>query len=271
MYELVNMILIVIIETCTIIRTTNYKELVKIIVNDMIEFGQNILANINTIKYKEVYCDSLNRFLSYIGTRELRLLLMFIIFLIVAKIFMLLLNIKNELRVFETYKSSLASREIEVEIKHKEYCKINQEHTSRLNYFLENYYAKNQLNDNIENLIEQSVKLVENGRKWQETHSDVEQSEYTILNKKLFQIENVMVSEEYNDPDYLIFSDMTMSELKTESKLLNLPNCNWGCKQALAHCIRLTKQLNDLIEIVQPVYPDGYETESMEQTDNEPE
>ena len=81
--------------------------------------------------------------------------------------------------------------------------------------------------------------------------------------KLLKEIEKVMVDGSYNDPDYLIFSNMTVNELQNKAKTLKIPDFAWGTKQALAHVLRLTDQLNNMIEIVQPIYPDGYETEDM--------
>ena len=260
-YHFVNISWVVFIGTLKTLAVIDYKELVNKAGNYTFELVKNTLTSLNSLEYKE----TVNRLLSYVGQYEIRIVFILCLLLLVAKILFSIRNIEKELHVFERHKNDLRAREMEFTIRHDAWSKKKQAYTSRLDCFIENYYSKNRLIQGIEDLIEQSTVLSENARKWQITQSALETSENAIANKKLKDIENIMIDGAYNDPDYLLFSDMTMAELKIEAKELDIPRCSWGSKQALAYSLRLTHKLNDLIAIVNPVYPDGYETEPMEE------
>ena len=91
------------------------------------------------------------------------------------------------------------------------------------------------------------------------------EQEFILTKKKLSDIEEILVDGLYNDPDYLAYKEekWTFSMLKEKAVHMGLPVVNWGSNKSLAFAIRTTEQLKKIIDIIEPTYPDGYETQEM--------
>lgn len=96
--------------------------------------------------------------------------------------------------------------------------------------------------------------------------SDDQFMENIEIHDKLNKIRDIFVSEEYNDPEYLLYDEWNITKLKDKARQLKitlLSTYRVNSRRSLAYAIRLTEQRNRIEEIVEPVYPDGYETEEM--------
>ena len=104
---------------------------------------------------------------------------------------------------------------------------------------------------------------------------EVSEYESELKNKKLQDardnIEEIMIDGTYNDPDYLGYEgeEWNMKKLKEKAKSLNIPNFHFSSKKAYAYIIRVVEQLSKIENIIEPNYPDGYETKEMSD-DNDP-
>ena len=78
-----------------------------------------------------------------------------------------------------------------------------------------------------------------------------------------------MVDGIYNDPEYLGYEGdkWNMKKLKEKATSLNIPNFYFSSKKAYAYIIRTVEQLSKIENIIEPDYPDGYETEEMREED----
>jgi hypothetical protein len=86
------------------------------------------------------------------------------------------------------------------------------------------------------------------------------------LSEKVDKIREIFVAGEYNDPEYLIYDKWNITKLKKKAKELKITlfsSYRINSRLSLAYTIRLTEQRNRIEEIVEPLYPDGYETEEM--------
>lgn len=107
----------------------------------------------------------------------------------------------------------------------------------------------------------------------------IETSEYEseLKNKKLQDlrdnIEEIMIDGTYNDPDYLGYEgeEWNMKKLKEKAKSLHIPNFHLKSEKAYAYIIRAVEQLSRIENIIEPNYPDGYDTEEMCDDDNDPD
>jgi hypothetical protein len=91
-------------------------------------------------------------------------------------------------------------------------------------------------------------------------------TENLTLQTKLKDIENILIKEEYVVPKYLKYNNDNISILKSigrELSLRYLTQYRTETVKALAYTIRTTEQLNHIINIIKPVYTNGYETEEM--------
>jgi hypothetical protein len=87
-----------------------------------------------------------------------------------------------------------------------------------------------------------------------------------FLQNKLNDIEEIMTSGEYNDRDYLAYDgeEWTMNLLREKAIQLELPDVHWGSRVTLGYVIRIVEQLTKIGDIIEPVYPDGYETDEID-------
>lgn len=85
------------------------------------------------------------------------------------------------------------------------------------------------------------------------------------LQKDRDNIEEIMVDGAYNDNEYLGYEgdEWDMKKLKEKAKSLNIPNFYFSSKKAYSYIIRIVEQLSRIENIIEPNYPDGYETEEM--------
>jgi hypothetical protein len=109
-------------------------------------------------------------------------------------------------------------------------------------------------------ILEEKKKL----KKQQDIICSLYDSKDEIISNKLDSIEEIMISGDYNDPDYLKYDkNWTMDLLMEKATQMEIPDIKWGSKTALGFVIRTVEQLIKIGDIVKPVYPDGYETEEM--------
>mgnify|MGYP000604226607 CR=1 FL=1 len=136
-----------------------------------------------------------------------------------------------------------------------------------LECFQRNYSTQQKMHISIEAMIAHGTDVVETGKKLQEDQKNLSDSQLSVLQKKLKDIEEIMISGSYNDPDYLAYDgeEWTFDLLKEKAIQMELPNVNWGSKATLGFVVRTVEQLKKIGDIVEPVYPDGYETQEEEE------
>ena len=134
-----------------------------------------------------------------------------------------------------------------------------------LECFQRNYSTQQKMHISIEAMIAHGTDVVETGKKLQEDQKNLADSQLSVLQKKLKDIEEIMISGSYNDPEYLAYDgeEWTFDLLKEKAIQMELPNVNWGSKATLGFVVRTVEQLKKIGDIVEPVYPDGYETQEM--------
>lgn len=75
------------------------------------------------------------------------------------------------------------------------------------------------------------------------------------FNQKLDDIESILAKCDYNG------SEWTMELLNKKADELKLPKINWKSRSVLAYFIRTTDQLSKIGKIIEPMYPNDYDTE----------
>lgn len=87
-----------------------------------------------------------------------------------------------------------------------------------------------------------------------------------VSTTKLEGIEKVIVDGCYNDPENLAYDgvEWTMNLLNERAIQMEIPRYHWNSRESLRYVIRVVEQLKKIESIVQPAYPDGYETQEME-------
>ena len=76
--------------------------------------------------------------------------------------------------------------------------------------------------------------------------------------QKLDDIEDILLDDDYNG------SKWTMELLNKKADELKLPKINWKSRSVLAYFIRTTEQLSKIGKIIEPMNPDDYDTEEIE-------
>ena len=85
--------------------------------------------------------------------------------------------------------------------------------------------------------------------------------------QKMKNIEEIFVDGCYNDPEYLAYNGdgWTMDLLKDKAIQMGYPDVDRGSRVSLTYVIWVLEQLQRIEEIVKPTYPDGYETQEMDE------
>jgi hypothetical protein len=140
-----------------------------------------------------------------------------------------------------------------------------------LKNFQDQYNTQQTMRASIEDMVSHCTEIIDLGKTLQEDRKSLVDNRYGYLEKKLNDIEEIMVCGEYNDADYLSYDseDWNMYLLNEKAIQMELPDVSWGSRGALAFAIRSAELLNKIVAIVQPVYPDGYETQEMVEEDSE--
>ena len=166
-------------------------------------------------------------------------------------------------RVKELYKMKkrLQSSQDYYDMKTDEYEKIKNE----LHYL----QTKQNISDNFEFRLNRFKEHTDQIFKLKSQWDEISEYESELKNKKSQDIrdniEEIMIDGTYNDPDYLGYEgeEWNMKKLKEKAKYLNIPNFHISSKKAYAYIIRAVEQLSKIENIIEPNYPDGYETEEM--------
>ena len=118
-----------------------------------------------------------------------------------------------------------------------------------------NYNTKQKMIHSIDELVKTGEQLYKNNEEIETTYSN-------FLNNKLNDIEKIMIDVCYNDHNYLAYDgeQWTMELLKKKAVDMKLPDIHWGGKVVLGYVIRITEQLFKIRDIVEPEYPNYYET-----------
>jgi hypothetical protein len=147
---------------------------------------------------------------------------------------------------------------------------FTQEKERLVEYYKSKYNIRQKLIISIEAMIKQCSDAVDVAHSLRKDHNNLCDAE--ILRKKFDNIEEIMISGDYNDPEYLKYDKRwTIDLLKEKAIQMEIPDIKWGSKTALGFVIRTVEQLTKIGDIVQPVYPDGYETEDMVEEDDNPD
>lgn len=208
------------------------------------------LMNMKTFSY---YRYSLQEKL--IEIKFFKLIFLTMVFLMLIKWVINYFILSFRIKKLNKMKKQLQSSQYYYDMKTNEYEKIKNE----LHYL----QTKQTISDNFEFRLnrfrEHSDEVFKLKSQWDEV----------LKNKKLQDlrdnIEEIMIDETYNDPDYLGYEgeEWNMKKLKEKAKSLNIPNFHFSSKKAYAYIIRTVEQLSKIENIIEPNYPDGYETEEM--------
>jgi hypothetical protein len=162
------------------------------------------------------------------------------------------------------------------------YCSLNKIKTTKMEYefeeknsllksFQSTYTAKQGMHNSIDEMVTHCNKVVENGKKLQKLQEELEEKQSVVFQQKLKDIEAIMINDCYNDSEYLKYDseEWTMDLLKEKAIQMNIPEIQWGNKTVIGFVIRTVEQLVKIGDIVEPVYPSGYETQEMSDDDEE--
>ena len=142
-----------------------------------------------------------------------------------------------------------------------------------LEYQLKNHRTIMQCNSSLKNELQtalsQTKKLVDVIEHFNECQAILLVNERNIFLTKLNQIEKILIDESYNDPKNLAYEGgkWNLQNLNTQANKLNIPNLSWN-QLSYAYVIRKVEQLSQIIDIIKPLYLDGYETQEMDEDDN---
>jgi hypothetical protein len=136
-----------------------------------------------------------------------------------------------------------------------------------LKCFQRKYLTQRELHHSVDEIVTHCTEVVEEVKKLQENHSNLVDSQVVIFMKKINDIEEIMIDGSYNDLEYLKYDgeEWTMDLLKEKAIQMEIPSVKWGSKAAIGFVLRTVEQLIKIGEIVEPLYPDGYETQDMEE------
>lgn len=151
---------------------------------------------------------------------------------------------------------------------------LKDEEIQNLNDKLTKYYdSHTKLKTDFDSMVDMCTELSASAETWKASLKDANTSASVILKNKMDNIANILTDGGYNDPAHLSYtgSKWTMNLLKEKAIHLGIPELYWGSRTSLAYVLRAIEQLKRIEKIVEPVYPDGYETEEMHETvDDEP-
>lgn len=180
--------------------------------------------------------------------------------LIMVVHFLLLLNLLLEKKKF---------RHVYMHVdKENQYLKTKlAEYKERVELFVNNSEKTTGMMDEMKKMHKMCESVLEKGNEWMNTQQALEHAEFNHLHRKRKEIEGILVDGVYNDDRYLAYDSerWTMKELKKKAEEMDIPDIYWGNKDAISHVIRLTEQIKKISDIIEPVYPCGYETEPMEE------
>lgn len=168
--------------------------------------------------------------------------------------------------VFQQKLSTMKERQSSLEEAIDEYTRKSrgiEDDQKRLDAYQSNHDARTAMKAELSNLEEACQMLTVIGK---ERHIQVNVAEIRIadLEKKIWDIEAIMIDGLYNDPQYLAYEGdkWTFSALQEKAWEMGIPaGLTWGSKATLSYVLRTVEQLTKIGDIVEPVYPDGYETE----------
>jgi hypothetical protein len=138
-----------------------------------------------------------------------------------------------------------------------------------LEYQLKSHRTIMQCNSSLKNELQtalsQTKKLVDVIEHFNDCQAILLVNERNIFLTKLNQIEKILIDESYNDPKNLAYEGgkWNLQNLNTQANKLNIPNLSWN-QLSYAYVIRKVEQLSQIIDIIKPLYLDGYETQEME-------
>ena len=180
--------------------------------------------------------------------------------LIMVVHFLLLLNLLLEKKKF---------RHVYMHVdKENQYLKTKlAEYKERVELFVNNSEKTTGMMDEMKKMHKMCESVLEKGNEWMNTQQALEHAEFNHLHRKQKEIDEILVDGVYNDCRYLAYDSelWTMKDLKKKAEEMDIPDIYWGNKDAISHVIRLTEQIKKISDIIEPVYPCGYETEPMEE------
>ena len=126
--------------------------------------------------------------------------------------------------------------------------------------------CNNSLKNELQTTLSQNKKLVDVIEHFNECQDILIVNERNIFLTKLNQIEKILIDESYNDPKNLAYEGgkWNLQNLNTQANKLNIPNLSWNIL-SYAYVIRKVEQLSQIIDIIKPLYLDGYETQEMDE------
>lgn len=139
-------------------------------------------------------------------------------------------------------------------------------HFDLLKYYKEIKNSRKDLREELGTVSNSFKRLVKTTESLNNLNKNANELEENISTSKLEKIEEIMVDGCYNDPEYLVYDgeEWTMSLLEEKAVQMEIPIYSWKDRKALQYVIRLVEQFKKIEDIVQPFYPDGYETQEME-------
>ena len=152
-------------------------------------------------------------------------------------------------------------------------AKENREMKERLTSFQEQHNAHATMNAGIQFLAETTKILSDLSEDWQKSQVNVLQAQISDMEQKNKDIEAIMIDGLYNDPKYLAYEgdEWTFTALAKKADEMKIPRLTWGGKATLSYILRTVEQLTKIGDIIEPVYPDGYETEEWPDSQEEEE
>jgi len=212
------------------------------------------LMNIETVSY---YMYSLQKKL--VENKVLKLLLLTMLFLTLTKWIINYFTLSFRIEELDKMKKQLQSNEDYYIMKTIEYEKFKNE----LNYLKKKQNINNKFDFRLNRFSKHCNEIFKLKSEW----DNISQSESEFKNKKLQEdrddIEEIMIDGLYNDPEYIGYEgeEWDMKKLKQKANSLNIPNFYFSSKKAYAYIIRTVEQLSKIENIIEPEYPDGYQTE----------
>ena len=225
----------------------------------------NIIINFfKNIDYKTYACEIVEKTNNFIYHHHN--VLLFAFFVIILDIILERLIVNRERSLFQIEKDRIAYQYILLEKKKSDLEKLFAEKQCLLDNLQANYKAKQDIYQHIETMVRHSNEVTNIGKDILDQQKQIETQQSTLLQKKLKDIELIMIDGSYNDYNYLAYDgpEWTMKRLKKKAAEMKIPEINWANRTALGYVIRLVEQLSRISDIVEPVYPNGYETEDME-------
>ena len=212
------------------------------------------LTNMETLSY---YGYSLQE--NMIEIKFFKLTFLTLVFLLITKWINICSILSFRIKKLNKMKKQLQSSQDYYDMITNEYEK------NKLDYL----QTKQKINDNFDFRLNRFSEHCNEIFKLKSQWDEISEYESELKNKKLQEdrnnIEEIMIDGTYNDPDYLGYEgkEWTMKKLKEKAKSLNIPNFYLSSKKTYAYIIRTVEQLSKIENIIEPSYPDGYETEEI--------